>query len=130
MTIAFWCVLITGLLPFTAIAVAKWDKDFLRNNNQPRDWEAKFTGRRARAHAAHLNTFEAFPLFAAAVIIAVICKAPQPIVDGIAVAFVLARVIYIWCYVADRATLRSLVWMVGLGLSISLFFVAAFAGPK
>jgi uncharacterized MAPEG superfamily protein len=130
MTIAFWCVLITGLLPFAAIAVAKCDKQFLRNNNQPRDWEAKFTGKRARAHAAHLNTFEAFPLFAAAVIIAIFCKAPQPAVDGIAVAFVLTRAVYIWCYIADRATLRSLVWMVGLGLSVSLFFLAALAGPK
>ncbi len=130
MTLAFWCVLVTGLLPFVAIGIAKADKEFLRNNNQPRDWEAKFTGKRARAHAAHLNTFEAFPLFAAAVIIAAFCKAPQPIVDGIAVAFVLARILYIWCYVADRATLRSLVWMVGLGLSVSLFFVAALAGVK
>ncbi len=130
MTIAFWCVLVTGLLPFTAIAFAKNDKDFLRNNNQPRDWEAKFTGKRARAHAAHLNTFEAFPLFAAAVVIAAICKAPQPIVDGIAIAFVLARVVYIWCYISDRATLRSLVWMVGLATTVSLYFVAAFAGTK
>jgi len=130
MTIAFWCVLVTGLLPFVAIGIAKADKEFLRNNNQPRDWEAKFTGKRARAHAAHLNTFEAFPLFAAAVIIAAFCKAPPTIVDNIAIAFLLARVVYIWCYVADRATLRSVVWMVGLALTISLYFVAAFAGVK
>lgn len=130
MTIAFWCVLIAGLLPFAAVGIAKWDKTYLRHNNQPREWEAKLTGKGARAHAAHLNTFEAFPLFAVAVIIAAFCKAPQAIVDGIAVAFVLARVAYIWCYVADRATLRSTVWMVGLALNVLLFFVAAFAGTK
>ena len=127
MTIAFWCVLVAGLLPFAAIAIAKWDKTYLRNNDQPRDWEAKLSGIPSRAHAAHLNSFEAFPFFAAAVIIAAFCRSPQAIVDGIAVAFVITRVVYIWCYVSDHATLRSLVWMAGLGLCIALFVVAAFA---
>ena len=130
MTLSFWCVLIAGLLPFATVAIAKWDKSYLRHNNQPRDWENKLTGRLARAHAAHLNSFEAFPLFAAAVIIAAFCKAPQTIVDGLAVAFILTRIVYVWCYVTDRATARSLVWMVGLALTIALFFIAAFAGAK
>lgn len=128
MTLAFWCVLIVGLLPLAAVSIAKWDKSYMKHNDQPRAWEAKLAGKGARAHAAHLNTFEAFPLFAAAVIIAAFCKAPQPLVDGLAIAFVLVRVAYIWCYVTDRATLRSTVWMVGLGLTVSIFFVAAFAG--
>ena len=37
-------------------------------------------------------------------------------------AFVLARLGYIACYVADQATLRSLLWVIGLGASIALFF--------
>ncbi|MCY7387183.1 MAG: MAPEG family protein [Burkholderiales bacterium] len=127
MTIAFWCVLVAGLLPYTAIAIAKWDKTYLRHNGQPRDWEAKLSGVPSRAHAAHLNSFEAFPLFAVAVLIAAFCKSPQAIVDGIAIAFVVTRAVYIWCYVSDQATLRSLVWMAGLGLCIALFVVAAFA---
>jgi uncharacterized MAPEG superfamily protein len=125
MTIAFWCVLIAGLLPYAAIAIAKSDKSYLRNNHQPREWEAGLKGRQARAHAAHLNTFEAFPLFAAGVLVAAFCKAPQGIIDAIAIAFIVTRVAYIACYVGDKATLRSLVWMVGLGLSIALFFIAA-----
>lgn len=127
MTIAFWCVLIAGLLPYAAIGIAKWDKTYLRNNDQPREWEARLTGRAGRAHAAHLNSFEAFPLFAAAVIIATMCKAPPATVDGIAFAFVITRIVYIGCYVGNQATLRSLVWMAGLGLSIALFIVAALA---
>ena len=130
MTLAFWCVLVAGLLPFAAIAVAKSDKTFWRHNNLPREWEAKLTGKAARAHAAHLNSFEAFPLFAVAVIIAALCKAPQSAVDGIAVAFVLARVAFIGCYLADRASLRSFVWVIAFALNVSLFFVAAFAGVK
>ena len=128
MNIAFWCVLVAGLLPFVAVAVAKWDKTYLGNNHHPRDWEAKLTGKSSRAHAAHLNSFEAFPLFAAGVIIAFLCHVPQQVTDGVAVTFVLVRLLYIWCYLSDRARMRSLVWMAGIALNVALFFLAAFAG--
>jgi len=45
--------------------------------------------------------------------------------QGQALAFVLARVAYIVCYVTDRASLRSLVWLVGFAVSVSLFVLAA-----
>lgn len=51
-------------------------------------------------------------------------------VDVIAVSFVLTRVVFIGCYVADRSNLRSTVWLVAFALNVSLFFVAAFAGGK
>jgi uncharacterized MAPEG superfamily protein len=125
MTIAFWCVLVAGLLPYIAVGLAKADKSYLRHNDAPRDWEARLQGRQSRAHAAHLNSFEAFPLFAAGVLVAAFCKAPQGMIDGIAIAFVITRVVYIVCYVHNLATLRSVVWMAGLALSVALFFVAA-----
>ena len=124
MTIAYWCVLAAGLLPFVAITFAKWDKSYLRGNVAPREWEARLQGMQARAHAAHLNSFEAFPLFAAGVIIASLCKAPQPTIDGIAIAFVLSRLVYIACYLGNLATMRSVVWMVGMGLTVALFVIA------
>jgi len=130
MTLAFWCVLVAGLLPFAAITLAKWDKSYLGNNRQPREWEAKLTGKSSRAHAAHLNSFEAFPLFAAGVLIAAFCAVPLALVNGVAVAFVVARVVYIWCYLSDRASLRSIVWMIGMALSVALFFLSAFASGK
>ncbi len=126
MTIAYWCVLAAGLLPYLAITIAKWDKTYLSNNGSPREWESRLKGRQARAHAAHLNSFEAFPLFAAGVLVAVACKAPQASIDGIAVAFILTRFAYIACYVGDLATLRSLVWMAGIGLCVALFVIAGF----
>ncbi len=124
MTIAYWCVLAAGLLPFVAITFAKWDKSYLRGNVAPREWEARLQGMQARAHAAHLNGFEAFPLFAAGVIIASLCKAPQATIDGIAIAFVVTRLVYIACYLGNLATLRSVVWMVGMGLNVALFVIA------
>ncbi len=125
MTTAYWCVLVAGLLPYVAITIAKSDKTYLRGNIAPREWEAKLQGMQSRAHAAHLNSFEALPLFAAAIIIASLCKVPQATLDSIAIAFVSARLAYLACYLANLATLRSLVWVVGLGLNIWIFMIAA-----
>ncbi len=125
MTTAYWCVLAAGLLPYLAIGFAKWDKTYLAHNAEPRAWEAKLTGLQARAHAAHLNGFEAFPLFAAGVIIASQCKAPVATVDALAVAFLTARLAYLAAYLGNADKLRSLVWMVGIIANIALFAVAA-----
>jgi uncharacterized MAPEG superfamily protein len=128
MTIAYWCVLVAGLLPYVAIGVAKWDRSYLKHNDQPREWEATLTGLPARAHAAHLNSFEAFPLFAAAVLIASQARATPATIDNIALLFVGARIAYLVAYLADTDKLRSLLWMVGTGCSVALFIVAARAG--
>ena len=125
MTIAFWCVLLAGLMPFVAVGIAKYDRSY--NNRTPRDWLAKQEGIRKRAYAAHLNCFESFPLFASGVIIAHLAAAPSAIINTLAAAFIAVRIVYVWCYLTDRASLRSLVWLAGLGLSVALFIVPAAA---
>lgn len=120
---SFFCVLIAGLLPYLGTMAAKWG--FRRfDNNNPREWLAQQTGFRARGNAAQANSFEAFPFFAAGVIIATLAQVDTARVDLYAMAFVLARVGFIACYVADKASLRSLFWLVGL-LSVVGLFAAA-----
>lgn len=120
---AFFCVLIAGLLPYLGTMAAKWG--FRRfDNNNPREWLAQQTGFRARGNAAQANSFEAFPFFAAGVIIATLAQVDTARVDLYAMAFVVARVGFIACYVADKASLRSLFWLVGL-LSVVGLFAAA-----
>ena len=121
MTIAFWCILIAALMPLAAVAIAKVSKNY--DNNHPRDWILTREGAKKRAYHAHLNCFEAFPFFAAAVIVAHLARAPQNIIDYLAIAFIALRVAYIWLYVSDRATLRSLTWMGGMGICVALFFI-------
>ena len=124
MTIAFWCVLVAGFLPYFGTLTAKIGGERFDNSN-PRDWLDAQSGFRKRANAAQHNSFEAFPFFAAAVIIAHVAGAPQGRIDLFAVVFVLARLFYIAFYVADMATLRSLAWFVGLGSVVALFLAVA-----
>jgi uncharacterized MAPEG superfamily protein len=124
MTIAFWCVLVAGFLPYFGTLTAKIGGDSFDNRN-PRDWLDAQSGFRKRANAAQHNSFEAFPFFAAAVIIAHVAGAPQGRIDLFAVVFILARLFYIAFYLADMATLRSLAWFAGLGSVVALFLAVA-----
>ncbi|PKO61050.1 MAG: hypothetical protein CVU23_12840 [Betaproteobacteria bacterium HGW-Betaproteobacteria-17] len=124
MTIALWCVLAAGLMPLLWTGIAKTTAPRF-NNRDPRGWQAKLEGRAKRAHAAHLNSFEAFPLFAIGVLVAQQASAAQATVDLLAVSFVGLRLAYGVCYLTDAHWLRSLVWFAALGCSIGLFLVAA-----
>jgi uncharacterized MAPEG superfamily protein len=124
MTTAFWCILAAGLLPYAATFVAKGGaKDF--NNADPRGWLQRQEGFRHRANAAQLNSFEAFPLFAAAVLVAAFLRAPQARIDMLALGFIAARVAYLIFYLANISILRSLAWLAGMVCVVSIFLVAA-----
>jgi uncharacterized MAPEG superfamily protein len=121
MTIAYWCILFMGLLPIVAAGIAK--KGFEGyDNGMPRQWLAQQTGFRARANAAQANLFESLPFFFAAVIIASVANAPQNRIDLLAIGFVLARIAYLVCYVANWPTTRSIVWLAGLACVVAIFF--------
>ena len=128
MTVAFWCVLIALLLPFVCTSIAKFSSGrfSLRQNHDPRAFLEKLEGLPRRAHAAQLNSFEAIPAFIAAVVIAdIVGNAEQVTQDVLAVLYITSRLLYIICYLADWAALRSVVWFAGVGLIISFFVVSA-----
>ena len=124
MTTAYWCVLVAAVLPLLWAGAAKAGGGRY-NNARPREYLGALAGWPARANFAQQNSYEAFPPFAAAVIIAQLCSSPQPTVDALALTFIGARVIYGLCYIADKSTLRSLVWLVGFGCVVGLFITAA-----
>ncbi|MGL5117222.1 MAG: MAPEG family protein [Beijerinckiaceae bacterium] len=119
MTIAIWCLLVAGILPLIAVGVAK-AAGGAYDNNDPRGRAASYTGMAKRAHAAHQNGFESFPFFAAAVLVAELKGAPQGLVAGLAVAYVVARIGYTVTYILDMATVRSLLWSAGFFASVAL----------
>ena len=111
-----------GVMPVVTVGIAKARGV---DNHAPRDWAQTIDGYRKRAYAAHLNHYEAFPLFAAAVLVAATQGAPMAAVNALAAAVVAARLVYTACYVADFATLRSLVWLAGWGLTLAIFVLPA-----
>ena len=123
MTIAYWCVLVVGLLPYLWTTIAKAGTAY--DNRVPRAPQENVPEWRKRALWAHYNAFEALPLFSAAVIIAQQVGVTQGRINGLALAFVGFRVAHGLVYIAGFATLRSLVWAGGLLCVITLFVSAA-----
>jgi uncharacterized MAPEG superfamily protein len=128
MTIADTCILVSCLLPIACAGLAK-SRGIGKSrrvggfdNNNPRQWLASLQGWQARANAAQQNSFEALPIFIAGVLIAERLQATQGRIDVLAMVFVAARIGFIAAYVADLARLRSVLWAVGLAISIALYF--------
>jgi uncharacterized MAPEG superfamily protein len=128
LTVAYWCVLVASLLPIVCAGLAKWGMFGTPrrlggyDNHHPRQWLAKQTDWRARANAAQANSFEALPLFMGAVIIAHQLGASQLRLDVLAFLFIVLRLLYIMMYVADLATVRSIVWVLALVVNIAILF--------
>jgi uncharacterized MAPEG superfamily protein len=129
MTLADVCILVACLLPIACAGIAK-SAGFTKprreggfDNHNPRQWLANLQGWQARAHAAQLNSFEALPVFIAGVLVAQRLGASQDTVNALAIAFVLLRVGFIGAYLADRALVRSVLWVLALLCSVAMFFV-------
>lgn len=127
MTIADLCLPVMIILIIATIAVAKADGGKEYDNANPRDPGFYKSGLRARAQGAHLNGYEAFPFFAAAVIFAEFRAAPQATVNTLAVAFILIRIAYVALYLTNRPSARSLVWILGFACNLALFFAPVWA---
>ena len=116
-------------MPIVCAGLAKWGmfgtpkRQGGYDNNHPRAWLAKQTDWRARANAAQANSFEALPFFIGAVIIAHQLGASQLRLDVLAFLYIVLRLLYIMMYVADLATVRSLVWVLALVANIAILFV-------
>ncbi|AIN60574.1 MULTISPECIES: MAPEG family protein [Pseudomonas] len=127
MTVALWCILVALVLPPLCALIAKLSSGYFgfRANHDPRAFLDELEGLPRRAHAAQLNGYEAFPAFAAAVLVAdIVGNAEQVTQDVLGVMYITSRLLYIICYLADWAVLRSLVWFVGMALIVSFFVVS------
>ncbi len=123
MTIAYWCLFAAVFLPYVWVIVAKAKPGY--DNRAPRAQLEAAKGFRQRANWAHLNAFEAFAPFAAAVIIAHQAHAGQALVDGLALGFLGFRIAHGVCYLGNWASLRSMAWAGGFACVIGLFLTAA-----
>lgn len=97
------------------------------DNHDPRAQQQQLAGRGRRAIAAHQNSLEAFPPFAAGVLAAIQRGGNSTVLAALVVAFVVVRTGYIVAYLDDKASLRSGMWSLGM-LVITALFVLALVG--
>ncbi len=126
MSIAYWCILIAAALPYFWVSVAKGSGECY-DNRDPRGWLARQDNSSSqRANAAQLNAYEAFPPFAASVLMAQFAQVDGQRIVWLAVTFVVLRVVHGIFYIADMHALRSLVWFGGFFCVVGLMLSAAF----
>ena len=120
-TIAHWILLVGGLLPIFSVAIAKSTKAY--DNADPRNPASFPDPVRQRAHAAHANSYEAFPFFAVGVLLATLRAAPPGHVDLAASIWLVFRLLYIGCYLGGWADMRSLTWFGAFFAAVALYVI-------
>lgn len=112
MSTLLWCLLIAGVLPILAKAPVVFfqNRESRYDNRHPRAQQSRLTGIGARAVAAHYNAYEAFPLYAAAVLANLASEQVSPHAVVLAVSFIVLRIAYNILYLLNWDKLRSLVW--------------------
>ena len=123
MTVAEWCVFAVVALYLLTIVPVKWIGARQYDNAQPRDPAFYQDAIRARALGAHQNGIEAFPFFAAAVLLAEFRSAPQNLINELAVLFLIVRIAYVLTYIGNRPRLRSILWNLGFTINVTIFFL-------
>jgi uncharacterized MAPEG superfamily protein len=125
MTVAEWCVFVSLMLYLLSIASVKWLRAGRFDNAKPRDPTFYEDPIATRALGAHQNGIESFPFFAAAVLLAEFRACPQNLINELAVLFVIVRIAYVFTYIGNRPTLRSILWSIGFAINIAIFFLPA-----
>ena len=117
-------ILVACLLPYVFTLIAKSKGRFqVKDNQNPREFLAKITGLSARANAVQQNSFESLPLFIAAILMAEYMVVPERFILSLGWAYIALRIIYGICYLANWATLRSIIWALSLLCPILLLLI-------
>ena len=130
MTIPFLCVFMMYLLILATkgpVGFAQWRAEGGYDNSSPREQQAALEGWARRAVGAHNNTLEAFPVFAAAVMVAHLGGANTQHAALASVTFIAARTMYPVLYILDIQLGRSIIWTFGYVVCGALMLLPLFA---
>lgn len=128
MTTPLWCLVAVAFLPY----VCAWTGAYFKlrqfgaiDNKNPRQQATRLEGVGARLAAAQANAWEALPFFTAAVVTAHLAGAAPTTAATLSMVFLVTRVLHPVFYAADLDKLRSLVFVVGFGCVVGLFWISA-----
>jgi uncharacterized MAPEG superfamily protein len=127
MTTPLRCLVVVALLPYVLSTLQGYFR--VRqlgtlDNKHPRQQSAKLEGIGARCAAAQANAWEALALFTAAVAVQHLAQADPGRAATLATLFVGTRILHPIFYLANLDILRSLIFLVGLGCVIGLFWIS------
>lgn len=120
MSLLITCLFIAVLLCYLSKIPVVWamQKAGGYNNHYPREQQASLQGFGSRATAAHQNSFESLLVFGVAVLTAIATGHNSMLIETLAVVHIIARCVYHVVYLLDLATLRTLIWSVGVFCSL------------
>ena len=130
MTIALWCLFLAAQLHFVSkvpLLMAQVRTEHGYDNNDPRGQQNALAGWGHRALAVHNNQIESFPFFAAGVLVTLAADLQSTWIDILAIGYIVTRLLYMFCYLKDLATLRSVVWVINISCSFILICSPAWA---
>jgi len=122
MTVLMICLFLALLLPYLAkmpLAYAM-QKQGRYDNHHPREQQSKLTGFGARALAGHQNAFESAIIFTPAILLAISTRHNSHTIQYLAIAHIIARVIYHLLYLFDKSSFRSIVWGIGVSCAFAI----------
>ena len=115
--------LLAFFLPVVAAGIAKAGGQGF-DNASPRDWLSQQKGYRARANAAQKNIFEGLPFFFAAALFALHNQVDLGDLRNMMAAWIILRLVYVGCYVANVSLLRTAVWSLSVAVNIYMLYMA------
>ncbi len=120
-----YCIAIAFLLiyvPFLVVVYARVSIGY--DYYAPRAMFEKLPAYAQRATWAHQNSFEAFPIFTAAALMAYVTGVNSSLAAWAALSFITARLLYSVFYISNIPLLRSLMYAIGLACSCTLFVLS------
>lgn len=121
-------VLIACIFPYIFVVLARiyCGFKFTQHCQQPRQFLAQLARRTKRANAIQQNSFESLLVFLPAVLLSLQVMTPLILVHQICIFYLMCRVAYVMCYLADWAILRLVMCFLSLLSSLFLFILAIY----
>lgn len=111
------------LFPYPFTLAAKWSRRY--DNRQGRVYLEQTTGWRRTCYWIHLNSLEAMPACGIAVLYSLFKGLSPPIFHALCLIWIASRILYVFCYLLNLATLRTLVWGAGYFTLLLMIFLSA-----